>query len=99
VGFPCNDFGGQEPGDAGTIAGFCSSKYQVSFPMAGKVSIQGDHPDPIYDWLTHKNKNGVMDASVSWNFNKFLLDENGILLEKFGSNVNPLSDEITSRLQ
>jgi len=99
VGFPCNDFGGQEPGDATTIAGFCSRQYQVSFPMADKVSIRGDHPDPIYDWLTHKNKNGVMDASVSWNFNKFLLDEQGILLDKFGSNVNPLSDKITDRLQ
>lgn len=99
VGFPCNDFGGQEPGDASSIANFCSRQYQVSFPMADKVSILGDQPDPIYDWLMHKSKNGVLDAKVSWNFNKFLLDENGILLEKFGSGVKPLSEEITDLLK
>lgn len=98
VGFPANDFGSQEPGSNEEIATFCQKNYGVSFPMAAKISTKGKDIAPIYKWLTHKAENGVMDAEISWNFNKFLLDENGILLSYFPSKVSPLSEEIVSKL-
>ena len=98
VGFPANNFGGQEPGSNEEIKSFCQKNYGVSFPMAAKVSVKGDDMSPIYQWLTNKNQNHVMDAEVKWNFNKFLIDEQGRLLTKFDSRVTPLSDEITSML-
>lgn len=98
VGFPANDFGAQEPGSNEEIASFCQKNYGVSFPMAAKISTKGKDIAPIYKWLTHKSENGVMDAEISWNFNKFLLDENGILLAYFPSKVSPLSEEIVSKL-
>jgi glutathione peroxidase len=94
IGFPCNDFGGQEPGYSAEIKSFCSREFKVTFPMAAKVQIKGDDPSPIYAWLTDKKLNGVMDEKVSWNFNKFLIDEDGRLLKKFGSGVSPMSREI-----
>ena len=99
VGFPANNFGQQEPGTNEDIKTFCTKNYGVTFPMAAKVSVKGDDIAPIYKWLTSKNENGVMDAEINWNFTKFLLDENGILLEKFDSKVNPMSDEITAYLK
>lgn len=99
LGFPCNDFGGQEPGSEAEIRSFCTREFKVSFPMAAKVHIKGENADPIYQWLTKKELNGVMDAKVGWNFNKFLLDENGFLLEHFGSGVSPLNEDITGKLQ
>ncbi len=98
VGFPANNFNGQESGSNSTIKEFCKKNYGVTFPMANKISVQGDDIAPIYKWLCNKNENGVMDASISWNFNKFLLDENGHLLTKFDSNVTPMSEELTSKL-
>lgn len=98
VGFPANNFGGQEPGSNEEIKSFCQKNYGVSFPMAAKVSVKGDDMAPIYQWLTSKTLNHVMDADVKWNFNKFLIDEQGRLLTKFDSRVTPLSDEITSML-
>lgn len=98
VGFPANNFGGQEPGSNEEIKSFCQKNYGVSFPMAAKVSVKGDDMSPIYQWLTNKTQNHVMDAEVKWNFNKFLIDEQGRLLTKFDSRVTPLSDEITSML-
>jgi len=98
VGFPANNFGGQEPGSNEEIKSFCQKNYGVSFPMAAKVSVKGDDMAPIYQWLTSKALNHVMDADVKWNFNKFLIDEQGRLLTKFESRVTPLSDEITSML-
>lgn len=94
LGFPSNDFGGQEPGSEEEIGAFCQKNYGVTFPMMSKVSIKGDDIHPVYHWLTHKSQNGVMDASVKWNFNKFLIDEEGRLVEHFGSSVEPLDDEI-----
>lgn len=94
LGFPSNDFGGQEPGTEEEIGAFCQKNYGVTFPMMSKVSIKGDDVHPVYHWLTNKSQNGVMDASVKWNFNKFLIDEEGRLVEHFGSNVEPLDDEI-----
>jgi glutathione peroxidase len=66
--------------------------------MAAKISVKGKNKAPIYQWLCNKEKNGVMDAKVTWNFNKFLLDENGTLIYKFGSNLKPMSEEIISKL-
>ena len=98
VGFPANNFGGQESGTNSEIKEFCKKNYGVSFPMAAKISVKGDDTAPIYKWLCNKNQNGVLDAEIKWNFNKFLLDENGVIISKFDSGVKPLSDELTSKL-
>ena len=98
VGFPANNFASQEPGTNEEIKSFCSKNYGVSFPMAAKISVKGDDIAPIYKWLTTKALNGIMDESVSWNFNKFLLDENGHLVDKYGSMVSPMSKKITGKL-
>lgn len=89
IGFPCNQFGGQEPGTAEEIVSFCKKNYGVSFPLAEKIDVKGDQIAPIYQWLTQKQQNGVLDATISWNFNKFLLDENGKMLAYFPSKVKP----------
>lgn len=98
IGFPANNFGGQEPGSNKEIKEFCSSKFKVTFPMAAKISVKGEDAHPLYQWLTSKEKNGVLDAEVKWNFNKFLLNEKGELIAYFGSKVKPMSEEITSKL-
>lgn len=98
VGFPANNFGGQEPGTNGEIKAFCKKNYGVTFPMAAKVSVKGDDIAPIYKWLCNKALNGVMDAEIKWNFGKFLLDEKGNLITYFPSKVTPNSDEIKKAL-
>ncbi|MEO7044428.1 MAG: glutathione peroxidase [Ferruginibacter sp.] len=98
VGFPANNFGGQEPGSNADIRKFCTDNYSVTFPMAAKVSVKGEDMAPIYHWLTSKSENGVLDATIGWNFNKFLLDENGHMIAYFPSKVTPMSEEITSKL-
>ncbi|MGL6268737.1 MAG: glutathione peroxidase [Chitinophagaceae bacterium] len=98
VGFPANNFGGQEPGSNTEIKEFCKKNYGVTFPMAGKVSVKGDDIHPIFKWLTTKSENGVLDAEIKWNFTKFLLDEKGKLIAVFPSKVNPNSEEITKYL-
>jgi glutathione peroxidase len=77
IGFPANNFGGQEPGSDSDIKSFCSKKYAVTFPMMSKISVKGADMAPIYKWLTEKAQNGVKDESVTWNFQKFLIDEKG----------------------
>lgn len=99
VGFPANNFGGQEPGSNAEVKEFCSSKFNVSFPMAAKVSVKGSDKAPIFKWLTEKSENGVLDANISWNFNKFLLDENGQLIQHFASRVEPTDEAITKYLK
>jgi glutathione peroxidase len=94
IGFPSNDFGGQEPGTAEEIQQFCSSKFGVTFPLTAKVNIKSSPVHPIYEWLTQKSKNGVLDAEVNWNFNKFLIDENGKLEKALGSSVTPMDEDI-----
>jgi glutathione peroxidase len=94
VGFPANNFGQQEPGSNQTIQAFCKKNYGVDFPMAAKISVKGADMAPIYRWLTNQSENGVMNATISWNFNKFLLDEQGRIIQKFESDVSPMSDEI-----
>ncbi len=98
VGFPTNDFGGQEPGSNSEIKTFCQKNYGVTFPMAEKITVKGNDIAPVYNWLTHKDLNGVLDATIKWNFNKFLLDEEGRLLQKFDSGVTPTSDDIVKLL-
>ncbi len=99
IGFPCNQFGGQEPGSNEEIVDFCQKNYGVTFPLADKVDVKGGTQSAIYQWLTQKAKNGVLDASISWNFNKFLLDENGKMLAYFPSNVKPDNDAILTYLK
>ena len=99
VGFPANNFGGQEPGSEGEIQEFCKARFGVTFPLASKVSVKGDDTAPIYQWLTHKHQNGVLDAEIKWNFNKFLLDENGKMIAYFESKVKPDSEEILKYLK
>ena len=99
LGFPCNQFGGQEPGTNEEIVAFCKENYGVNFPLADKIDVKGANIAPIYQWLTQKAKNGVLDANISWNFNKFLLDENGKMIAYFPSNVKPESDAITAYLK
>ena len=98
VGFPANNFGGQEPGTNSDIKEFCKKNYGVTFPMAAKISVKGDDTAPIYKWLCSKAENGVLDAEIKWNFGKFLLDENGNLIAYFPSKVEPMSEEITGKL-
>ncbi len=99
IGFPCNQFGGQEPGSNEEIVEFCQKNYGVNFPLADKVDVKGGTQAPIYQWLTQKTKNGVLDATIGWNFNKFLLDESGKMLAYFPSNVKPDSEAILSYLK
>lgn len=94
VGFPANNFGGQEPGTDGEIQEFCKARFGVKFPLASKISVKGDDTAPVYKWLTSKAENGVLDAEIKWNFNKFLLDENGKMIAYFDSKVLPDSEEI-----
>jgi glutathione peroxidase len=99
IGFPCNQFGGQEPGTNEEIVSFCKKNYGVTFPLADKIDVKGDQIAPIYQWLTQKGKNGVVDATISWNFNKFLLDEKGKMIAYYPSNVKPDSEDILSHLK
>lgn len=96
IGFPSNDFGWQEPGSEQEIKTFCSTKYGVTFPMMSKVKTGANRGDDIYQWLCNKEQNGVSDAKVSWNFNKFLIDENGTWVAHFPSSTSPMSMEITT---
>jgi len=79
LGFPANNFASQEPGSDTEIAAFCEKNYGVSFPMFSKISVKGKDMHPLYQFLTQKAKNGVEDSEVSWNFQKYLLDQNGVL--------------------
>ena len=99
VGFPANNFGGQEPGSNAEIGAFCQKNYGVTFPMAAKVSVKGDDTAPIFKYLTEKDLNGVKNTTILWNFTKFLLDENGKLIETFISTTKPTSESITKYLK
>jgi glutathione peroxidase len=96
IGFPCNQFGAQEPGSAEEIQTFCKKNYGVTFPIMEKIDVKGEKQHEIYKWLTHKTENGVEDSEVRWNFNKYLIDENGHYVKHLGSGVEPMSEEITN---
>ena len=99
IGFPANNFASQEPGTNKEIAEFCEKNYGVTFKMMSKVSVKGDDADPVYQWLTSKSKNGVMDSEVKWNFQKYLIDENGKLMNVYYSKVLPDDDQIVSLIK
>ena len=96
IGFPSNDFKGQEPGTNAEIKEFCTLNYGVTFPIMSKVVVKGDNKAPIYKWLTEKSSNGKLDSEVLWNFQKYLIDKNGNLVDFQPSKVTPLSSEITN---
>ena len=99
VGFPANNFGGQEPGSNSEIGEFCKRNYGVTFLMAEKVSVTGEDAHPLFKYLTAEAKKlGVQDPVVKWNFTKFLVDEKGKLVKVFPSKVKPMSEEITIHL-
>lgn len=97
VGFPANNFGGQEPGANLAIKEFCQKNYGVTFPLSEKVSVKGDDISPLFKFLT-TTENPDFTGEIKWNFEKFLIDENGKLVHRFRSSVTPLSTEITSQL-
>ena len=94
IGFPCNQFGGQEPGSEQQIETFCQKNYGVTFTLMSKVDVKGGAQHPVYAWLTSKQLNGVMDAAVKWNFHKFLIDGDGRLAMSLESGVSPLDERV-----
>ena len=96
IGLPCNQFGGQEPGNAEEIKNFCSSNYGVTFIISEKIEVKGEGIHPLYQWLTQKELNGKKSSTVKWNFQKYIVDKNGELLNYFYSMTSPLSNKITS---
>ena len=99
IGAHCNQFGGQEPNSEKEIMDFCSSNFGVSFLMTEKLNVRGDTQHPLYSWLTKKELNGKIQSSVKWNFQKYLIDENGELLNYFLSTTSPTSSKIVSLIE
>lgn len=99
IGVPCNQFGGQEPGTLTEIKSFCEVNYGVTFLLTEKVDVKGDNQHPLYQWLTKKELNGVKSSSVKWNFQKYLIDENGKFIDYYYSITKPMSSKITKQLQ
>ena len=98
IGFPANNFMHQEPGTNAEIKAFCTSKYNVTFPMMSKVSVKGDDMDPLFKWLTEQT-NPDFTGDIKWNFEKFLIDENGKLVHRFRSRSKPFSEEIVNAIE
>ncbi len=96
IGFPANNFLKQEPGTNEDIKEFCTLNYGVTFPMMAKISVKGKNIHPLYKWLTIKDNNFVMDAKVSWNFQKFMIDENGMLVGMASPKTKPFDEKVTS---
>ncbi|GAB1403228.1 MAG: glutathione peroxidase [Lentimicrobiaceae bacterium] len=99
LGFPSNDFMNQEPGTDEEIKEFCEANYGVTFPMMSKISVKGDTQNPLYVWLTHKSQNGVLNADVSWNFQKFMVDENGYLVDYTNPRESPFTKKIVDWIE
>lgn len=99
VGFPANNFGAQEPGTNAEIETFCTKNYGVTFPMAAKISVKGDNIAPIYMWLTKKKYNDLQDSEVKWNFQKYLIDEKGNLVNVWMSDVTPEDPQISAAIE
>ncbi|MBW6459776.1 MAG: glutathione peroxidase [Bacteroidales bacterium] len=96
IGFPANNFKNQEPGSNAEIKEFCTTRFGVTFPMMSKISVKDSDIHPLYQWLTNKSENGVMDADVKWNFHKFMIDENGKLIYNAPPSEKPLGDKIVN---
>jgi glutathione peroxidase len=99
LGFPANNFGLQEPGTNEEIKTFCSSKYQVTFPMYAKVSVKGDDKTPLYQFLTDGKSNPATGGDIKWNFTKFLIGRDGKVIARFESAVTPESGEVTGAIE
>jgi len=99
IGVPCNQFNEQEPGTAEEIKSFCKVNYGVTFLLTEKVDVKGDHQHPLYKWLTDKDLNGKTSSSVKWNFQKYLVDETGHLVDFWYSMTKPMSSKITKYLE
>lgn len=99
LGFPCNQFGAQEPESNEKIKTFCTSKYNVTFQMMDKVDVKGEKQHDVFQWLTLKEHNGMEDVNIKWNFNKFLISPEGKYIKHFGSSVSPDGKEIMSFIQ
>lgn len=99
VGFPANNFHEQEPGSNTDIKTFCTLTYGVTFPMMSKISVKGTDMAPIYQWLTQKKLNGINDFEVKWNFQKFLIDEQGALVKSIDPSIQPDTDEIVKWIE
>lgn len=99
IGFPANNFLSQEPGTNEQIQQFCSLNYGVTFPMMAKISVKGKDIVPLYEWLTQKSKNGKQNANVKWNFQKFLIDENGNWVDVLWPTTSPLSEKIINWIE
>lgn len=97
LGFPCNDFGGQEPGTNEEIKNFCSLNYEVTFPMLDKVQVKGDEKAPLFDLLTNNSVTGK--SSIKWNFEKFIIDKEGNIVDRFRSTTKPDSKKITKLIE
>ena len=95
IGVPCNQFGAQEPGSPDEIQTFCKKNYGVTFLMTEKISVKGSNQHPLYNWLTDKSLNGVKNSTVKWNFQKYIVDKDGNLIDYFYSMTRPLSSKIT----
>ena len=99
VGFPANNFLGQEPGSNEQIATFCSLNYGVTFPMMAKISVKGKNMHPVYEFLTQKAKNGLEDSKVQWNFQKYLIGRDGKLEKVIGPRTLPFAEEIVQWIE
>jgi glutathione peroxidase-family protein len=98
LGFPANNFLWQEPGTDAEIKGFCTTKYNVTFPLFSKISVKGKDQHPLYQWLTSKESHPEQGGGVSWNFNKFLIGPDGHVVARFGSRESPLSDNLQNAI-
>ncbi|WP_299617381.1 glutathione peroxidase [uncultured Tenacibaculum sp.] len=98
VGLPCNQFGSQEPGNETQIQEFCDINFGVTFPLTEKIKVKGSKQHPLYNWLTSKSLNGEKNSKVRWNFQKYLVDEQGNLIDYFYSTTKPTNTKITSKL-
>lgn len=98
IGVPANNFANQEPNSESEIQQFCSLRYEVTFPLTQKISVKGDNQHELYQFVTQKAKNGVLDSEVSWNFQKYVFDENGFLTHTFSPRTEPADEEILKAL-
>jgi glutathione peroxidase len=99
IGVPCNQFGKQEPGNSDEIEEFCQVNYGVSFLITEKIDVKGDDQHPLYAWLTDKSLNGKKSSSVKWNFQKYMVDKEGKLIDYYFSLTKPLSSKITKNIK
>jgi len=98
IGMPCNQFGNQEPGEASQIQEFCELNFGVTFLLTEKINVKGNKQHPLYKWLTSKELNGKKNSSVKWNFQKYLVDKQGNLIDYYYSLTKPTSSKITKHL-